>query len=159
MIVYNIVIRIKQIYSYRLSISIDEVRAGMFKASLDHVGQVLNKSCLRVLSHSMQRLVIFKQTVAPTDDVILTYRYTTGLPVIIITRGPYSCDKDLILTYSVEYGSVKLLELEEPLILSVVLREKMPPRSSTSVCSPGNFQHMWWVLSSLRVMVMEALFT
>ena len=54
MIVYNIVIHIKQIYSYRLSISIDEGRAGMPRASLDHVGQVPNKSCLRVLSHSVQ---------------------------------------------------------------------------------------------------------
>ena len=121
MIVYNIVIRIKQRYSYRLSISIDEVRAGMMIASLDHVGQVPNKSCLRVLSHSVQS--IFRVTEPPTDDVILTYRYTTGRTVKSITRWPYSYDKDLILTYSVEYGSVKLVELEEPLILSVVVGE------------------------------------
>ena len=86
MIVYNIIIRKKQIYSYRLSISIDEGRAGMRIASLDHVGQVPIKSCLRVLSHSVQSPVIFRLTVAPSNDVILTYRYTTGLPVIIITR-------------------------------------------------------------------------
>ena len=86
MIVYNIVIHIKQRYSYRLSISIDEVRAGMIIASLDHVGQVPNKSCLRVLSHSVQGSVIYKAIPAPTDDVILTYRYTTGSPVKSITR-------------------------------------------------------------------------
>ena len=34
----------------------------------------------------------------------------------------------------------------------------MPPKSSTSVCSPGNFQHRWVYLFSLRVMVMEASF-
>ena len=97
--VYIIVIRIKQRYSYRLSISIDEGRAGMRIASLDHVGQVPNKSCLRVLSHSVQSPFMFRLTPAPSNDVILTHRYTTGLPVIIITRGPYSYDKDLILTY------------------------------------------------------------
>ena len=96
----------------------------MRTTSLDHVGQVPNKSCLRVLSHSVQSPVIFRPSEPPTDDVILTYRYTTGLPVKSITRWPYSYDKDLILTYKVEYGSVKLLELEEPLILSVVVREK-----------------------------------
>ena len=79
----------------------------MCKASLDHVGQVPKKSCLRVLRHSVQGPVIFRVTDPPSNDVILTNRYTTGLPVIIITRGPYSCDKDLILTYKVEYGSVK----------------------------------------------------
>ena len=156
--IVNSVIRMKQNYSYRLSISIGEVRAGMLIASLDHVGQVPNKSCLRVLSHSMQSLVIFRPTEPPSNYVTLTYRYTTGLPVIIITRGPYSYDKDLILTYSVEYGSVKLLELEEPLILSVVLREKMPPRSSTSAWSPGKLQHRWACLFCCRVMVMEESF-
>ena len=123
MIVYNIVIRTKQRYSYRLSISIDEVRAGMPIASLDHVGQVPNKSCLRVLSHSVQSPVIFRPSEPPTDDVILPHRYTTGTTVKIITRGPYSHDKDLILTYLAKYGSEKLVELEEPLILSVVLGE------------------------------------
>ena len=91
MIVLNIVIRIKHTYSYRLSISIDEVRAGMIKASLDHVGQVPNKSCLRVLSHSLQVLFastlnMIKVIVAPTDDVILPHRYTTCMAVKIITR-------------------------------------------------------------------------
>ena len=62
------------------------------------------------------------------------------------------------MTYIVAYGRVKLVELEKPLILSVVLEEKMPPKSSTSVCSPGNFQHRWRALFSLRVMVMEASF-
>ena len=94
--VYNIVIRIKQIYSYRLSISIDEVRAGMSSTSLDHVGQVPNKSCLRVLSHSLQSMVIVLPTVTPTDDVILTHRYTTGNTVKSVTRGPHFFDKDLI---------------------------------------------------------------
>ena len=57
-----------------------------------------------------------------------------------------------------EYGSAKSLELEEPLILSVVLGEKKPPKSSTSVCSPGNFQHMWRCLFCCRLRVKELLF-
>ena len=75
MIVYNIVIRIKQRYSYRLSISIDEVRAGMMIASLDHVGQVPNKSCLRVLSHSVQSPVKlwWKSMKVEVTDVWLLY--------------------------------------------------------------------------------------
>ena len=153
MIVYNIVIHIKQRYSYRLSISIDEVRAGVPIASLDHVRQVPNKSCLGVLSHSGQSPVITIVTPAPTDDVIFPHRYTTGPPEKSITRGPYFYDKDLILTYKVSYGSVKLLEVEEPLILSVVLGESQPPKSSTPVCSPGNFQHRCSALFSLRKMV------
>ena len=130
----------------------------MSTASLDHVGQVPNKSCLRVLSHSVQSPVIFRPSEPPTDDVILTYRYTTGSTVKSITRWPYSYDKDLLLTYEVIYGSVKLVELEEPLILSVVLGESQPPKSSTSVCSPGNFQHRWRALFFCRVMMMEASF-
>ena len=58
--------------------------------------------------------------------------------------------------YLVEYGSVKFAELEEPLILSVVVVEYQPPRSSTSVWS--KLQHRWSDLLSRRVMVMEESF-
>ena len=58
-------------------------------------------------------------------------------------------------TYLVTYGSVKLVELEEPLILSVVVGEKRPLRSRTSGWSPGKLQHMWSYLSCCRVMVTE----
>ena len=62
-----------------------------------------------------------------------------------------------MLTYSVESFSenINLLELEKPLILSVVLGDLEPPKSSKSVCSPGNFQHKWRFLSSRRVRLME----
>ena len=62
-----------------------------------------------------------------------------------------------MLTYSVESFSenINLLELEKPLILSVVLGDLEPPKSSKSVCSPGNFQHKWFLLSSRRVSLME----
>ena len=50
----------KEKYSYRLSINIDKGGAGMSMASLDQVGQIPNKSCLRVLSHSLQGPVRFR---------------------------------------------------------------------------------------------------
>ena len=57
--------------------------------------------------------------------------------------------------YLVAYGSVKLVELEEPLILSVVVGEREPPRSRTSGWSPGKLQHRWLYLLCCRVMVTE----
>ena len=76
--IVNIVIReIKQNYSYRLSVSIDEGRAGMIIATLGHVGQVTNKSSLGVLSNSLQGLVI-----KPARHYIMvTYLHTTGITV------------------------------------------------------------------------------
>ena len=91
-------------------------------ASLDHVGQVTDKSCLGVLSHSVQGQVIFRVTKSACDYVMVTHLHTTGRTV---QYNYYNLivERDFILTYSVSYGSVKLAELEEPLILSVVLRE------------------------------------
>ena len=75
-----IVIRIKQKYSYRLSISIDKGRAGMPISSLFHVGQVTNKSCLGVLSHSLQGPVIFRAFISACHYIMVTHLHTTGIP-------------------------------------------------------------------------------
>ena len=76
--IINIVIRMKQKYSYRLSIAIDEGGAGMTKASLDHVGQITNKSCLGVLCYSLQGLVRFRVFRSACHYELLIMLHATG---------------------------------------------------------------------------------
>ena len=71
----------KEKYSYRLSINIDKGGAGMSIASLDHVGQITNKSCLGVLSNSLQGIVRFRAFISPCHYELLINLHTTGRTV------------------------------------------------------------------------------
>ena len=144
----------KQKYSYRVSIAIDEGRAGMIIASLDQAGQITNKSCLRVLSYSLKGIVRFRVFISAHHYKLFIKLHAAPIPLRHYFDILLKVEHHL---YLVEYGSVKLVELEEPLILSVVVVELMPPRSRTSGWSPGKLQHRWPALSCCRVMVMELL--
>ena len=71
----------KQKYSYRLSIAVDEGGAGMIMASLDQVGQITNKSCLRVLSYSLQGIVRLRGFISACYNKLLIKLHATGIPV------------------------------------------------------------------------------
>ena len=71
----------KEKYSYRVSIAIDEGRAGVSIASLDHVGQISNKSCLGVLSYSLQGIVRFRGIISACHYELVINLHTTGITV------------------------------------------------------------------------------
>ena len=71
----------KEKYSYRLSINIDKGGAGMSIASLDQAGQITNKSCLGVLSYSLQGIVRFKGFISACHYKLLIKLHTTGITV------------------------------------------------------------------------------
>ena len=71
----------KQKNSYRVSISIDEGRAGMGIASLIHVGQITNKSCLGVLCYSLQGIVRFRGFISAWHYKLLIMLHATGIPL------------------------------------------------------------------------------
>ena len=77
----NIVILMTQKYSYRVSIAIDEGRAGVSIASLDHVGQISNKSCLGVLSYSLQGIVRFRGIISACHYKLFVKLHAAPIPL------------------------------------------------------------------------------
>ena len=71
----------KEKYSSRLSINIDKGRAGMSIASLDHVGQITNKSCLGILSYSLQGIVRVRVFISARNDKLLIKLNATCFPL------------------------------------------------------------------------------
>ena len=71
----------KEKYSYRLSINIDKGGAGMSIASLDHVRQITNKSCLGNLSYSLQGIVRFRGIISACHYKLFIKLHAAPMPL------------------------------------------------------------------------------